>query len=189
MARGLELTAQPRAPEVPAGLPSSLLERRPDVREVEAQLMAANAQIGVAKAAYYPEVTLTGEGGFQSVALSNLFTGPAGLWSFAGQLAQPLYAGGQLRGAVRLSEAQKEQLALTYQQTIQERVPASFRRAHRLQKKIRTSASNRNCSPTPRRTQTASPICATKAAPQVIWKSSTQKPASTPPNSISPKRN
>jgi outer membrane protein, multidrug efflux system len=119
VARGLDLTAQPHPPEVPAGLPSSLLDRRPDIREVEAQLMAANAQIGVAKAAYYPNVTLTGEGGFESVALSNLFTGPAGLWSFAGQLTQPLYAGGQLRGAVRLSEAQKEQLVLTYQQTIQ----------------------------------------------------------------------
>ena len=119
VARGLELTAQPHTPEVPAGLPSALLERRPDIREAESQLMAANAQIGVAKAAYYPSITLTGEGGFESVALSNLFTGPAGLWSFAGQLTQPLYAGGQLRGAVRLSETQKEQLALTYQQTIQ----------------------------------------------------------------------
>ena len=119
IARGLEITAQPRLPDIPAGLPSSLLERRPDIREAEAQLMAANAQIGVAKAAYFPAVTLTGEGGLESVALSNLFTGPAGLWSFAGQLTQPLYAGGQLRGAVRLSEAQKDQLALTYQQTIQ----------------------------------------------------------------------
>jgi outer membrane protein, multidrug efflux system len=119
IARGLELTAQQHTPEVPAGLPSSLLERRPDILEAEAQLMAANAQIGVAKAAYYPAITLTGEGGVESVALSNLFSGPAGLWSFAGQLAQPLYAGGQLRGAVRLSEAQKEQLVLTYQQTIQ----------------------------------------------------------------------
>jgi outer membrane protein, multidrug efflux system len=119
VARGLELTAQPHAPEVPAGLPSSLLERRPDIREAEAQLMAANAQIGVAKAAYFPAVTLTSLGGVESVALSNLFTGPAGMWSFAGQLTQPLYAGGQLRGAVRLSEAQKEQLVLTYQKTIQ----------------------------------------------------------------------
>jgi outer membrane protein, multidrug efflux system len=117
--RGLELTAQQRMPEVPAGLPSSLLERRPDIREAEAQLMAANAQIGVAKAAYFPAVTLTSLGGVESVALSNLFSGPPGTWSFAAQLTQPLYAGGQLRGAVRLSEAQKEQLSLTYQQTIQ----------------------------------------------------------------------
>jgi multidrug efflux system outer membrane protein len=117
--RGLDLTAQPRMPEVPAGLPSSLLERRPDIREAEAQLMAMNAQIGVAKAAYFPAVSLTNLGGVESVALSNLFTGPAGMWSFAGQLTQPLYAGGSLRGAVRLSEAQKDQAVLTYQQTIQ----------------------------------------------------------------------
>jgi multidrug efflux system outer membrane protein len=117
--RGLELTAQVHAPEVPAGLPSSLLERRPDIREAEAQLMSANAQIGVAKAAYYPAISLTGQGGVESVALSKLFTGPAGTWSIAGQLTQPLYAGGSLRGAVRLAEAQKEQAVLTYQQTIQ----------------------------------------------------------------------
>jgi len=117
--RGAELTAQIHLPEVPAGLPSSLLERRPDIREAEAQLMSANAQIGVAKAAYFPSISLTGTGGFQSVALSKLFTGPAGAWSFAGQLTQPLYAGSSLRGAVRLAEAQREQAALTYQQSIQ----------------------------------------------------------------------
>jgi outer membrane protein, multidrug efflux system len=119
VARCLELTAQIRVPEIPAGLPSSLLERRPDILEAEAQLMSANAQIGVAKAAYYPSISLTGEGGVQSVALTKLFTGPAGLWSFAGQLTQPLYAGSSLRGAVRLSEAQKDQAVLTYQQAIQ----------------------------------------------------------------------
>jgi outer membrane protein, multidrug efflux system len=117
--RGLELTAQTRVPEIPAGLPSSLLERRPDIREAEAQLISANAQIGVAKAAYYPAIALTSSGGFESTALSSLFTGPAGMWSIAGQLTQPLYAGGALKGAVRLSEAQKDQLALAYQQTIQ----------------------------------------------------------------------
>jgi len=120
VARGMELTAQPHPPEVPAGLPSSLLDRRPDIREAEAQLMSMNAQIGVAKAAYFPAITLTGVGGVQSIALSQLFTGPAGLWSFTGQLAQPLYAGGSLRGGVKLAEAQREQAALTYQQTIQQ---------------------------------------------------------------------
>ena len=118
--RGLELTAQPHAPEVPAGLPSSLLERRPDVREAEAQLMAMNAQIGVAKAAYFPSISLTGDGGVQSIALSRLFTGPAGMWSFVGQAAQPLYTGGSLRNGVRLAQAQQQQAVLTYQQTIQQ---------------------------------------------------------------------
>jgi len=120
VARGMELTAQPHPPEVPAGLPSSLLDRRPDIRESEAQLMSMNAQIGEAKAAYFPAITLTGVGGVQSIALSQLFTGPAGLWSFTGQLTQPLYAGGSLRGGVKLAEAQREQAALTYQQTIQQ---------------------------------------------------------------------
>src|SRR6202030_4858102 len=86
VARGMKLTEQPHAPDVPAGLPSNLLERRPEIREAEAQLMAANAQIGVAKAAYFPQITLTANGGFQSSALTSLFTGPAGLWSFGGSL-------------------------------------------------------------------------------------------------------
>jgi outer membrane protein, multidrug efflux system len=118
--RGLELTAQPHAPEVPAGLPSSLLERRPDIREAEAQLMAMNAQIGVAKAAYFPSISLTGDGGVQSIALSRLFTGPAGMWSFTGQLVQPLFTGGSLKSGVRLAQAQQQEAALTYQQTIQQ---------------------------------------------------------------------
>jgi len=120
VARGLELTVQPRMPEVPVGLPSSLLERRPDIREAEAQLMAANASIGVAKAAYFPNISLTGVGGFQSIPLSQLFTGPYGMWNFTGQLAQPLYAGGTLRSGVLFAKAQQQEAALNYQQTIQQ---------------------------------------------------------------------
>lgn len=117
--RGLKLTDQPHAPEVPAGLPSSLLERRPDIREAEANLMAANAQIGVARAAYFPAISLTGNGGFESSALTSLFTGPAGVWSFGGSLTQPIFQGGRLKNNVRLAEAQKQEILLTYQQTIQ----------------------------------------------------------------------
>jgi len=87
------LTEQPHAPEIPAGLPSNLLERRPDIRQAEAQLIAANAQIGVAKAAYFPQITLTASGGYQSSALTSLFTGPAGLWNFGGSLVQPIFTG------------------------------------------------------------------------------------------------
>ena len=118
--RGLDLTAQPHTPEVPAGLPASLLERRPDVRQAEAQLMAANAQIGVARAAYFPAITLTGNGGFQTIDLAKLFTGPSGTWNFAGQLTQPLFAAGVLKGNVRLARAEEQQALLTYQQTIQQ---------------------------------------------------------------------
>ena len=91
--RGTKLTEQPHAPEIPAGLPSSLLERRPDIRQAEAQLVAANAQIGVAKAAYFPQINLTASGGYQSSALTSLFTGPAGLWNFGGSLVQPIFTG------------------------------------------------------------------------------------------------
>jgi len=118
--RGRTLVENQILPTVPAGLTSSLLERRPDLQAAEQQLVAANAQIGVAKAAYFPQITLTAVGGFQSSALSSLFTGPAGLWSFGGQLAQPIFTAGRLRSNVRLTEAQKEEAVLTYQQSIQQ---------------------------------------------------------------------
>jgi multidrug efflux system outer membrane protein len=118
--RGMTLTEQPHLPEVPPGIPSQLLERRPDIRATEAQLIAANAQIGVARAAYFPQITLTASSGFQSSALTSLFTGPAGMWNFGGSLAQPIFAGGRIRSGVRLAEARQQELVLTYQQTIQE---------------------------------------------------------------------
>jgi outer membrane protein, multidrug efflux system len=117
--RGLKLIEQPHAPEVPAGLPSSLLERRPDVRQAEENLIAANAQIGVARAAYFPQISLTGAAGYQSSALTNLFTGPAGIWNLAASAAQPIFEGGRLKSNVRFAQAQREQMVLTYQQTIQ----------------------------------------------------------------------
>jgi multidrug efflux system outer membrane protein len=117
--RGRRLTDQPHAPEVPAGLPSSLLERRPDIRQAEENLIAANARIGVAKAAYFPQITLTATGGVQTFALDNLFTGPAGFWSFAGALLQPIFEGGRIRAGVKRAKAQQEEALLTYKQTIQ----------------------------------------------------------------------
>jgi multidrug efflux system outer membrane protein len=120
IARGTKLTDQPHSPDIPAGIPSSLLERRPDIRQAEAQLIAANAQIGVAKAAYFPQISLTASSGFQSSALTSLFTGPAGLWNFGGSLAQPIFAGGRIRSGVRLSEARQQETLLIYQQTIQQ---------------------------------------------------------------------
>jgi len=118
--RGLKLTEQPHMPQVPAGLPSVLLERRPDIRQAEEQLVAFNAQIGVAKAAYFPQITLTGDAGYQSTALGDLFTSPAGFFSFGGALTQPLFAGGRIRSGVKLAEAQKDEAVLTYKKTIQQ---------------------------------------------------------------------
>jgi multidrug efflux system outer membrane protein len=118
--RGLKLTEQPHAPEVPAGLPSALLERRPDIREAEETLVAANAQIGVARAAYFPDIALTASAGYESPALTSLFTGPAGIWNMAASLTQPIFEGGRLKSNVRLARAEREQMVLTYQQTIQD---------------------------------------------------------------------
>ena len=117
--RGQKLTEQSQPPEVPPGLTSSLLERRPDIRQAEQQLVAANAQIGVARAAYFPQISLSGSGGFQSAALTNLFTGPAGTWNFGASLAQPIFTAGKLRSNVHLAQAQQQTALLSYQQTIQ----------------------------------------------------------------------
>ena len=118
--RGQPLVDQPRALDVPAGLPSTLLERRPDIRQAEQELVAANADIGVAKAAYFPQISLTGVGGFQSAALASLFSGPAGLFSVGAALAQPLFTGGKLKSNVALATARRVEAVLSYRQTIQQ---------------------------------------------------------------------
>ena len=118
--RGRKLTDEPHPPSVPPGLPSALLERRPDIQQAEQQLIAANAEIGVAKADYYPEISLTGTGGFQSPALTKLFTGPAGMFNYGPTLTVPIFTAGKIRSNVKLTEAQQQQALLTYQQTIQQ---------------------------------------------------------------------
>ncbi len=118
--RGRKLVEQPHQPTVPAGLPSTLLERRPDIQQAEQKLIAANAQIGVARAAYFPDISLSAEGGFNSNALSRLFSGPAGFWNVGPALAEPIFTAGKTKSQVRLSEAQEQEALLTYQQTIQQ---------------------------------------------------------------------
>jgi len=111
----------PRQPALvaPAGLPSELLLRRPDLYQAEQQLIAANARIGVARAAYFPRISLTGFVGTEAASLSDLFTGPAGIWSFAGTLAQPLFQGGRIRAENEAAEARERQAVAQYQKTIQ----------------------------------------------------------------------
>jgi multidrug efflux system outer membrane protein len=118
--RGKRLEELTAPPQVPAGLPSDLLARRPDIREAEQRLIAANAQIGVAKAAYFPQITLTGFLGAQSRALQNLFTGPARFWNGSTPAVDlPLFNAGRVRSNVRLTEAQQRELVATYQKTIE----------------------------------------------------------------------
>jgi multidrug efflux system outer membrane protein len=116
--RGASIDRQPELPTVPAGLPSELLDRRPDIREAEATLIAANAEIGVARAAYFPQISLTGSAGTYTNALSRLFTGPSYVWNYGPSLSVPIFNPGQIRNNVRVSESQQRQVVLTYQQTI-----------------------------------------------------------------------
>jgi outer membrane protein, multidrug efflux system len=119
LSRGRSLTEQEQPPSVPSGLPSSLLERRPDIRAAEQNLIAANAFIGVAKAAYFPRISLTGFLGFQSDSLANLFSGPGRVWQFAPQVTQPIFNAGRLKSNVRLAEAQQQIALINYERTIQ----------------------------------------------------------------------
>ena len=117
--RGRSLTEQQTPPAVPAGLPSSLLERRPDIRAAEQNLIAANANIGVAKAAYFPQLTLTGDAGYSSASLSSLFKGANSMWSFAPNLTLPIFTAGRTASGVKLAKAQQQSALAQYENTIQ----------------------------------------------------------------------
>jgi len=120
--RGVSLIDQPLPPEVPGGMPSALLERRPDIREAEQILIAANAQIGVAKAQFFPQISLTGSGGGsfgRSSAFSSLMSSQLGTWSYGAQVSQPIFTGGALRGNLRQAKSQHEQALIAYKQSIQ----------------------------------------------------------------------
>jgi multidrug efflux system outer membrane protein len=122
VARGLPLIEQTLPPEVPPGLPSAILERRPDIREAEQSLIAANAEIGVAKAQFFPQISLTGSGGGsfgRSSDFSKLMSTQLGIWSYGGQISQPIFTGGALRGNLHLAESQYRQALIAYQQSIQ----------------------------------------------------------------------
>jgi outer membrane protein, multidrug efflux system len=117
--RGLSLTEQKMPPDVPAGLPSALLERRPDIRAAEQSLIAANAEIGVAKASYFPQISLTGFLGGQGNQLSSLFSGPSAVWNFTPQVTQPIFTAGRLKSNVKLQEALRDSALIQYEKAIQ----------------------------------------------------------------------
>ena len=118
--RGVSLREQPLPPEVPAGLPSALLERRPDIVEAEQRLVAANAKIGVAKAAFFPQISLTGNFGAQSLQFADLFVGPSRVWMFGPTLTVPLFDTGRNLANLEVTRAQQEQARLSYEKTIQQ---------------------------------------------------------------------
>ena len=116
--RGLSLDEQPKLPEVPAGVPSELLQRRPDIQQAEALLISANAQITVARAAYFPQIELTGSTGTDSNALTRLFTGSSHVWNFGPSLSVPIFDASRVKNNVHMSESAQRQALLTYQQSI-----------------------------------------------------------------------
>jgi multidrug efflux system outer membrane protein len=117
--RGSPLIAQTLLAEVPPGLPSSVLERRHDLRAAEQQLVAANADIGQAKAAFYPQLLLTGFYGYQSVALSDLFSSSARTWQFGPSVTLPIFTGGRLKGNLKFAKARFEESLASYRQAVQ----------------------------------------------------------------------
>lgn len=122
IARGIPLVEQRLPPEVPAGLPSSIIERRPDIREAEQILVAANADIGVAKAQFFPQISLTGAGGGsfgRDSVFPNSYSTQLGIWSYGAQVSQPIFTGGALRGNLRLAKSENQQALIAYRQTIQ----------------------------------------------------------------------
>jgi multidrug efflux system outer membrane protein len=106
-------------PEVPAGVPSAILERRPDILQAEQDLIAANARIGVARAQYFPTIFLTGNWGAASAALNDLFSGPSHIWSYAAQSSVPIFTAGGIAGLVTSAKAIQQQTLARYQQVIQ----------------------------------------------------------------------
>jgi outer membrane protein, multidrug efflux system len=122
IARGISLVEQTLPPEVPPGVPSSILERRPDIREAEQILIAANADIGVAKAQFFPQISLTGSGG-ESFGRDSLFssknTTQLGIWSYGAQVSQPIFTGGALKGNLHRAESEHQQALLAYKEAIQ----------------------------------------------------------------------
>ena len=117
--RGKKLAEITLIPNVPEGLPSDLLARRPDVRSAEGRLIAANANIGAARAAYFPSIPLTASAGYASGALNNLFTGSSGVWAIGGQLLAPIFEGGKIRAQNKQAEAQYREMLATYEKTVQ----------------------------------------------------------------------
>ena len=140
VARGRSLTDHQMPPTIPAGLPSDLIDRRPDIRSAEQNLIAANARIDVAKKAYFPQISLTGLLGFESSSLSSLFSASRSVWAFVPQVTQPIFTGGRLKNNVRFTQAQRDFFLADYEKTVQNafREVSDSLIAYRKVKEVRT---------------------------------------------------
>jgi len=118
--RGKSLPELVVRPGVPAGLPSALLERRPDIRQSEAILIATNYRIGAARANFFPRISLTGLAGTQSIDLTQLFTGPSSIWNIGPTLTLPIFTGGYNLSVLRATQSQQEQALVLYQFTVRQ---------------------------------------------------------------------
>ncbi|MGH9774287.1 MAG: efflux transporter outer membrane subunit [Candidatus Acidiferrales bacterium] len=116
--RGLSVAEQPHPEEIPVGIPSELLEQRPDIQQAEAKLIAANARIGVAKAQFFPQISLTSLGGSASSQLQSVFAGQNAYWYVSASLTQPIFEGGRIRNNYRFSVAQQQEMLFAYRNTI-----------------------------------------------------------------------
>jgi multidrug efflux system outer membrane protein len=126
VARSVDLKLDDRGPAVPEGLPSDILARRPDIRQAEASLVAANARITEARAQYFPAVALTARLGSESSDLSDLFSGPGAVWTIAGSVLQPIFNAGRIASQVEAATSQRDQAEMNYVRTVQ----SAFRDAH-----------------------------------------------------------
>ena len=138
--RGVSLTDQQMPPSVPAGLPSDLIERRPDIRAAENSLIAANARIEVAKKAFFPRISLSAFLGYESGQITSLFSSSRSVWSVVPELTQPIFTGGRLKSNVRFTQAEREFLLIDYQKTIQDafREVSDSLIAHQKVREVRT---------------------------------------------------
>jgi hypothetical protein len=164
--RGRALTEQTVPQNVPAGIPSELLERRPDVRQAEQNMVAANAQIGVAKASFFPSLALTGVGGLESNTLQRFISQPSETWYGAFNVSQPVFQGGALRSQLRLARANWQEALLSYQQTFRTRSNRFPTRSSPAKKTV-NSGSNRSCSRRRRSRPTNCRMCFIRTAARV----------------------
>ncbi len=170
------------APGIPGGLPSALLERRPDILQAEQNLVAANANIGAAKALYFPQINLTGSLGSASADFSNFLSGPALAWSLAAGIAGPLFTAGGIAGQVSTAEAEQRRGARVLPADRAERLPRDQRRADRHRQEAAGVQRRRRCASRRCASTRGCRACASTTATPAISKCCMRRTSCSPPS-------